>query len=182
MKAKTVTINLFPDGTSDVDLEGVAGVGCSAVADASSAVQSAEKSLASLIGQLSSGAISVASRIGLSSRVPVDTTPEPSASSVIPISEEGKVTAEHGGLVVLPLQGSSTDEAKLQQSIENSFSDTVVVKPNPDGTSGVFQPVFRSTAGHDFMYVLVPVKATSSAAAQESTSQSASGSSAASAN
>ena len=89
---------------------------------------------------------------------------EPAASSVIPPSENGKVTAEHGGLVVMPSEGSSTDQAKLEKSIQNSFSDTVVVRPNADGTTGVIQPVFRTVAGHDFLYVLVPVKATSTSA------------------
>ena len=89
---------------------------------------------------------------------------EPAASSVIPPSEEGRVTAEHGGVVVLPSSGSSSDQAKLEKSIQNSFSDTVTVRPNPDGTTGVIQPVFRTVAGHDFLYVLVPVKATTTSA------------------
>ncbi len=89
---------------------------------------------------------------------------EPPASSVIPPGEQGKVTAEHGGVVILPPSGSPSDQVKLEKSIQNSFSDAVTVRPNPDGTTGVIQPVFRTVAGHDFLYVLVPVKATSTSA------------------
>lgn len=89
---------------------------------------------------------------------------EPSLSSVVPSGEQGRVTAEHGGVVVLPSTGSSSDQAKLEKSIQNSFSDAVTIKPNADGTTGVIRPVFRTVAGHDFLYVLVPVKATSTSA------------------
>jgi hypothetical protein len=66
----------------------------------------------------------------------------------------------HAGLVVVPSQGSTTDE-KMAQTISNSFSDDVTVAPNANGTTGVITPVFRTIKGHDYLYVLVPVKTAS---------------------
>jgi hypothetical protein len=147
---------------------------------AGDALASAWSTLSSKVSDLASNAISLVSSQG--SRQPsggsvmneaTDTAAgssadqmieEPSLSSVVPSVEQGRVTAEHGGVVVMPSTGSSTDVAKLEKSIQNSFSDTVVVRPNADGTTGVIQPVFRTVAGHDFLYVLVPVKATSTSA------------------
>ncbi len=70
-------------------------------------------------------------------------------------------SAAHAGLVVVPASTSSTD-AKLAQTITNSFSDNVTVTPGPNGTTGVITPEFRTVKGHDFLYVLVPVKTGSS--------------------
>ncbi len=138
-------------------------------------IVSAWDSLSSGVVSFSSGVVSLASRLhpgssSVNSSLTMNQSEEPSASSVIPPGEVGKVTAEHGGLVIMPTAdtsgaSSSADEAKLAASIQNSFSDNVVVTPNPDGTTGVITPVFRTVAGHDFLYVLVPVKATSSPAA-----------------
>jgi len=64
------------------------------------------------------------------------------------------------GLVVVPSQGSTTD-AKMAQTITNSFSDSVSVAPAANGASGVITPEFRTVKGHDYLYVLVPVKASS---------------------
>lgn len=75
--------------------------------------------------------------------------------------------AAQGGLVVLPSQGSAND-AKLAQSIRNSFSDNVSVAPGKDGTVGVITPEFRSVKGHDFMYVMVPVKTSSTSPVDDS--------------
>lgn len=137
-------------------------------ADVLTAAQSAKHEIFSIWNSLSSGVVSLASRFhptvgGSTDQYAAANQPveEPPASSVIPLGQAGKVTAEHGGLVILPQEGSSSDQAKLEESIQNSFSDTVVVKPNADGTTGVIKPVFRTVAGHDFLYVLVPVKATS---------------------
>jgi hypothetical protein len=49
--------------------------------------------------------------------------------------------------------------------VANSFSDTVEIKPDANGTTGVIEPVFRTVKGHDFLYVLVPVKAATSSSA-----------------
>jgi hypothetical protein len=86
-------------------------------------------------------------------------------------SSGGAYTAEHGGLVVVPSAGSSSNDAKMEATVANSFSDTVEVKPDANGTTGVIKPEFRTVNGHDFLYVLVPVKsATSSTASPVSSS------------
>ena len=82
-------------------------------------------------------------------------------ASGVPSESAGDLRAPHAGLVVVPSQGSSTN-AKLAQTITNSFSDNVTVTPGSDGTSGVIKAEFRTVAGHDFLYVLVPVKTSSS--------------------
>ncbi len=70
------------------------------------------------------------------------------------------------GVVVVPSAGTSTN-AKLAQSIVNSFSDNVQVAPSTNGTDGVITPEFRTVKGHDYLYVLVPVKATSTPTQQD---------------
>ena len=70
------------------------------------------------------------------------------------------LSSPHAGLVVVPSQGSSTN-AKLAQTITNSFSDNVTVTPAANGTEGLITPQFRTVNGHDFLYVLVPVKTAS---------------------
>jgi hypothetical protein len=72
----------------------------------------------------------------------------------------------HAGLVVVPSQGSTTD-AKLTNTIVNSFSDNVTVTPGADGTTGVIKPQFRTVDGHDYLYVLVPVKTATSSSADK---------------
>jgi hypothetical protein len=77
-----------------------------------------------------------------------------------PTESAADLRAPHAGLVVVPSQSSSTD-AKLAEAITNSFSDNVTVTPGQNGTTGVIKPEFRTVAGHDFLYVLVPVKTAS---------------------
>ena len=172
--------------------EGASSLGNASVASVATAFQSAEDMLASVWGSLTAEASELASNAmsllssgsfgrpandlattngtdaadpHLNANANADAgLKEPTASSVIPPEDAGKVTAEHGGVVVLPSTGSSSDQAKLEKSIQNSFSDAVTIKPNADGTTGVIKPVFRTVAGHDFLYVLVPVKATSTSA------------------
>jgi hypothetical protein len=85
------------------------------------------------------------------------------AKNGAPIESVADLSKPHAGLVVVPSQGSSTD-AKLAQVITNSFSDNVTVTQGSDGTTGVIKPEFRTVAGHDFLYVLVPVKTASTSA------------------
>ena len=95
-----------------------------------------------------------------------------SVPSLAPLSvaDEGEQSDSsgiaHAGLVVVPETGSSTNgnDAKLTQTITNSFSDNVTITPGPNGTTGVITPEFRTVKGHDFLYVLVPVKTASSSA------------------
>lgn len=74
----------------------------------------------------------------------------------------------HGGLVVVPSSGASSTDAKLAQSIINSFSDDVTVAPGTNGTTGVITPEFRTVKGHDYLYVLVPVKTASTSPQDDS--------------
>jgi hypothetical protein len=79
-------------------------------------------------------------------------------------NQSGNYSVANAGLVVVPQNASTNasttnaNEAKLAQTITNSFSDDVTVTPGPNGTTGVITPEFRNVQGHDFLYVLVPVK------------------------
>lgn len=87
-----------------------------------------------------------------------------SASTNVP-GEGDDYSLPHAGLVVVPKPASAANnasETKLAETITNSFSDNVTIKPGPNGTTGVITPEFRTIKGHDFLYVLVPVKASSS--------------------
>ena len=57
------------------------------------------------------------------------------------------------GMVVLPGDASRAEI----ESVRTSFSDEVVVTPEGDGGTGMVQPVFRSRAGDQYRYVLVPI-------------------------
>ena len=57
------------------------------------------------------------------------------------------------GMVVLPGDASRAEI----ESVKTSFSDEVVVTPEGDGGTGMVQPVFRSRAGDQYRYVLVPI-------------------------
>ncbi len=57
------------------------------------------------------------------------------------------------GMVVLPGDASRAEI----ESVKTSFSDEVIVKPEGDGGTGMVQPVFRSRAGDEYRYVLVPI-------------------------
>lgn len=71
--------------------------------------------------------------------------------------EVGSQGTEYG-LVVSPSSGSAEVDAARTAEIKNTFSDNVTVHPDQSGTAGVITPVFRTSNGKDFMYVLVPVK------------------------
>jgi hypothetical protein len=79
------------------------------------------------------------------------------------MNQGGNYSVASAGLVVVPKSASTTsaNDAKLAQTIRNSFSDNVTVTPGTNGTTGIITPEFRTVAGHDFLYVLVPVKTTS---------------------
>lgn len=80
------------------------------------------------------------------------------------INQPSNYSVAHAGLVVIPQSASTTsaNNTKLVQTITNSFSDNVMITPGPNGTTGVITPEFRTVKGHDFLYVLVPVKTSSS--------------------
>jgi hypothetical protein len=97
--------------------------------------------------------ISPSSRSSSSAELPPPTSTNES-------NQSGNYSVANAGLVVVPQSASSTSEnnAKLAQTITNSFSDNVTVTPGPNGTTGVITPEFRNVQGHDFLYMLVPVK------------------------
>jgi hypothetical protein len=146
-------------------------------ADAGSAIQIVENVASSVwqsaysgIASLASDAVSLSGGKNISNdaQTPVvvsSPSEEPSPSSVIPAGEAGSVTAEQGGLVVVPSAGTSSSNAKLAATVANSFSDTVEIKPDSNGMTGVIKPEFRTVNGHDFLYVMVPVKAATSSTA-----------------
>ncbi len=81
--------------------------------------------------------------------------------AVAPKSEAPQAQAHvpsQSGIAVAPSSGSSAADQERIQKIKDSFSDEVVVKPDQSGTSGVITPVFRQSAGKDYVYVMVPVK------------------------
>ena len=55
------------------------------------------------------------------------------------------------GLIVAPK--GSVDSA----DISRSFSDEVVVEPDPTGQSGVITPIFQTGAGQPYIYILTPI-------------------------
>jgi hypothetical protein len=146
-------------------------------ADAGSVIQIVENVASSIWQSAYSGIVSLASdavslsggkNISNDAQTPVvvsSSSEEPSPSSVIPAGEAGSVTAEQGGLVVVPSTGTSSNNAKLAATVANSFSDTVEIKPDSNGMTGVIKPEFRTVNGHDFLYVMVPVKAATSSTA-----------------
>ncbi len=79
------------------------------------------------------------------------------APKAAPAQADGYAPSE-GGIAVMPTSGSSDVDEERKQKIKDSFSDEVVVKPDQSGTSGVITPVFRQSAGKDYVYVMVPVK------------------------
>jgi len=95
-----------------------------------------------------------------------------SSSSESDQDSNDNATTAHAGLVVVPRPSQSSDATneKLTQSITNTFSDDIAIKPGPNGTTGVITPEFRTVKGHDFLYVLVPVKTSSSTPAADATS------------
>jgi hypothetical protein len=90
----------------------------------------------------------------------------PPPTSTNESNQSGNYFVANAGLVVVPSSASTTN-AKLAQTITNSFSDNVTVTPGPNGTTGVITPEFRNVQGHDFLYMLVPVKTGSSTTASD---------------
>ncbi len=61
------------------------------------------------------------------------------------------------GIAIVPSTGLAADDEAAKQKIQDSFSDQIEVHPDNSGTSGIITPVFRTTKGNDFVYVLVPI-------------------------
>lgn len=62
------------------------------------------------------------------------------------------------GLFVVPSTGSKTYDQAIKEKVADAFSDEVVVSLDPDKSSGVVKPVFKSADGSDYLFVLVPVR------------------------
>ena len=61
------------------------------------------------------------------------------------------------GIVVSPSTGNVAEDAARTQDIKNTFSDEVNVYPDHTGAAGIITPVFKTSNGKNFTYVLVPV-------------------------
>ncbi len=61
------------------------------------------------------------------------------------------------GIVVEPATSKLSDEEQRAR-IEASFSDKVMIRPDPTKKSGTITPVFKSGNGDTYMYMIVPVQ------------------------
>ena len=89
--------------------------------------------------------------------------PEGSRIEFVPVDEYGAYEARYAaqgpdqGMVVLPSFGAEAD-MRMAEYLQNVFSDEVIMTPDEDmAGKGIIQPVFRTTVGKDYLYVLVPV-------------------------
>ena len=129
-----------------------------------SAMNAASEILHSYFDQVYSNIASIVSPSSRSSSLA--SLPPPTSTNSA--NQSGNYSVANAGLVVVPQNESanasttSANNAKLAQTITNSFSDNVTVTPGPNGTTGVITPEFRNVQGHDFLYMLVPVKTASS--------------------
>ncbi|MDE1975505.1 MAG: hypothetical protein KGI49_03295 [Patescibacteria group bacterium] len=91
------------------------------------------------------------------------TGPSAGPSATVPVAALATSTAS--GIVVVPsAAGSGGSLAAAEQQIRDSFSDHVEIKPEQNGTAGVITPVFKDKTGGNYVYVMVPVKATTTGA------------------
>lgn len=81
-------------------------------------------------------------------------------ASVVTISQTAFQKIESKAVAIVPSSNSVTQDEVVKESIRNTFSDEVTIKPDSTGSSGVITPMFKTTKGNDFLYVLVPVKET----------------------
>ena len=79
------------------------------------------------------------------------------APAVPAYAPEPAATTTYNGMAIVSSTGSDSADEAMKQRIADSFSDQVEVHPDKTGTAGVVTPVFRSSKGSDFVYVLVPV-------------------------
>ncbi len=68
-----------------------------------------------------------------------------------------KSDTDFKGMAVVPSTNSPEGDEVLKNKIRASFSDDVEIRPDQSGSAGVITPVFRTTKGNDFVYVLVPI-------------------------
>lgn len=73
---------------------------------------------------------------------------------------QGYAQDSSGGrsLVVVPSTGQAEADREITEYIQRSFSDEIeVVSSTGDGSTGVIRPVFKSSKGDEYIYVLVPI-------------------------
>lgn len=80
-------------------------------------------------------------------------------SVALDLKKDGE-TVEDVGLLVLPFDANQGEEEKqkLIKKIKDSFSDDVQIQPDKDTTSGMIKPLEEDKAFEEYMYVIVPLK------------------------
>ena len=70
----------------------------------------------------------------------------------------GGVPETKQSLVIVPVGYGDMGKEELEAEIKKSFSDEIIVEPDEEGDTGVIRPVFRSSVGDEYLYIMVPVK------------------------
>ena len=80
------------------------------------------------------------------------------------VESQGLVTApslfesKNGqGVVILP-KTDNLSEGEIKNNLQTMFSDKVTVKFDSSGQSGIITPIFKTTTGRDYIFVLTPIK------------------------
>ena len=68
-----------------------------------------------------------------------------------------QITPANQGLVVVPSTGNEASDQQIKNNLHNVFSDQVKVSFDASGRAGVITPVFRSTAGSNYLFILAPI-------------------------
>ncbi len=68
-----------------------------------------------------------------------------------------QVTPANRGLVVVPSTGNEVSDQEVKNNLQNVFSDQVKVSFDASGRAGVITPVFRRTAGSNYLFILAPI-------------------------
>ncbi|MBI2100015.1 MAG: hypothetical protein HYT48_01600 [Candidatus Vogelbacteria bacterium] len=62
------------------------------------------------------------------------------------------------GLIVVPTTGNELSDEAIKARLKEVFSDQVVVKYDPAGTTGVITPIFQRGRGQDYLFLLTPIR------------------------
>lgn len=69
-----------------------------------------------------------------------------------------QITPANRGLVVVPSTDNEVSDQEVRNNLQNVFSDQVRVNFDASGRTGVITPVFRTTAGSNYLFILAPIK------------------------
>ncbi|MEK7587127.1 MAG: hypothetical protein AAB453_04630 [Patescibacteria group bacterium] len=69
-----------------------------------------------------------------------------------------QITPANRGLVVVPSTGNEVSDTELKNNLQNVFSDQVRVSFDASGQAGIITPIFRGTAGTNYLFILAPIK------------------------